>query len=93
MTGSGVTPGTPGVYGPGVEIDVLVRNIQKARDQAMEDHHAFIAQREQLPDSADNLAETLRLTISAIAADTVAANLSRILGEERDRPARPGDAR
>jgi len=88
-----VTPGTRGVYGPRVEIDVLVRNIQKARDQAMEDHHAFIAQREQLPDSADNLAETLRLTISAIAADTVAANLSRILGEERDRPARPGDAR
>ncbi|MPQ98474.1 hypothetical protein GB931_11210 [Modestobacter sp. I12A-02628] len=69
-----------------MEIDVLVRNIEKARDQALADHRAFIAERDQLAGSADSLGETLRLTISAIAADTVAANLSRILGEERSRP-------
>ena len=73
-----------------MDVDDLVRNIEKARDQAVADHAAFIAERDGLTGSAGALGETLRLTMSAIAADTVAANLSRILGEERSRPETPG---
>jgi hypothetical protein len=70
-----------------VDVDELINNIRGARDLAEADRDAFKRERDALdPQDVAELSKRLELTMDIIASDTVAAALSRILGETRKRP-------